>query len=140
VSGWVVDTCVLIDVGQDDPEFGEVSARMLTRRQSEGLVVCPVTIVELAPAVGGRRDALDTFLRHLGAGASEPWEDADTRAAFVAWQLYVSGRRARVGPERPIADILIGAFAVRHRGLITRNPRHFAPWFPSLRLLDPSRA
>lgn len=39
--------------------------------------------------------------------------------------------------RRPIADILIGAFAARHEGLVTRNPDHFRPFFPQLVLAEP---
>jgi hypothetical protein len=136
---WVVDTCVVIDVGEDDPEFGEASARMLDRRGRDGLVLCPVTTIELAPAFAGDRSAMRTFLRHLGVHDAEPWVAEDTAAAFEGWWRYVAARRERRVKERPIADILIGAFACRFRGLITRNPADFAPWFPGLRLLDPAR-
>jgi len=36
---WVVDTCVLIDVLEDDPEFGLVSAEALDAHLDEGLHV-----------------------------------------------------------------------------------------------------
>jgi len=138
---WVVDTCVVIDVGEDDPEFGERSARVLDRRAREGLLLCPVTTIELAPAFGGDRAALRTFLRHLGVQDAEPWLEEDTAAAFHGWWRYIAARRSRrVKKKRPIADILIGAFACRFHGLITRNPADFAPWFPRLRLIDPTRS
>ena len=61
---WVIDTCVLIDVRLDDPAWALRSATCLNARQSEGLVISPVTFVELAPSVpvllfqlaGDRRD------------------------------------------------------------------------------------
>jgi predicted nucleic acid-binding protein len=137
---WVVDTCVVIDVGEDDPEFGERSARVLDRHIREGLVLSPVTTIELAPAFGGDRAALRTFLRHLGVRASEPWLDEDTAAAFDGWWRYLAARRSRRVAKRPIADILIGGFACRFRGLITRNPADFAPWFPRLRVVDPTQS
>jgi hypothetical protein len=49
---WVVDTCVVIDVLENDPDFGLRSARLLEERLAEGLAICPVTHVELAPAFG----------------------------------------------------------------------------------------
>lgn len=49
----------------------------------------------------------------------------------------VAARRAGIGRKRPIADILIGAFAVRHDGLITRNPDNFRPWFPQMKIIGP---
>jgi hypothetical protein len=40
---WVVDTCVLIDVLEDDPTFGDPSTNLLERLLRNGLVLCPVT-------------------------------------------------------------------------------------------------
>lgn len=46
---WVVDTCLLIDVAEADPRFGVLSAQLLDRQRPVGLVICPVSDVELAP-------------------------------------------------------------------------------------------
>jgi hypothetical protein len=54
---WVVDTCLLIDVAVADPTFGNASARLLDARQAAGLVLCPVTYIELAPVFAGDRTA-----------------------------------------------------------------------------------
>ncbi|MCX6539760.1 MAG: hypothetical protein NT151_12625 [Acidobacteria bacterium] len=40
-------------------------------------------------------------------------------------------------PRRPVADVLIGAFASTRQGLLTRNPTDFAPVFPSLTIVTP---
>lgn len=40
---WVVDTCVLIDVLDEDPTFGVVSAQTLEACAEAGLVICPMT-------------------------------------------------------------------------------------------------
>lgn len=50
---WGVDTCLLIDVAVADPTFGNASARLLDARQAAGLVICPVTYIELAPVFAG---------------------------------------------------------------------------------------
>ncbi len=135
---WVVDTSVLIDVLEDDPEFGQASAGMLDRLAQGGLTICPVTYAELAPAFAGSRALLEEFLAGVGADFSEDWKRADTIAAFEAWNAHVQRRRGGEGPRRPIADILIGAFARRFQGLVTRNGDHFRPAFPELELRDPS--
>jgi hypothetical protein len=59
---WVVDTCLLIDVAVADPAFGQSSAHLLDERLKEGLAVCPVTYIELAPIFGGDRQAEEHFL------------------------------------------------------------------------------
>lgn len=45
---WVVDTCVILDVFEDDPQFGRDSAKLLEKLLAEGLAVSPVSMVELA--------------------------------------------------------------------------------------------
>jgi predicted nucleic acid-binding protein len=135
---WVVDTAVLIDVLEDDPEFGEASAATLELLAGDGLAVCPVTYVELAPAFEGSQALLEEFLAGVGVSFAEDWTRADTLAAFEAWHAHVKRRRGGKGPRRPIADILTGAFAQRFQGLVTRNQDHLRPAFPQLEIRAPA--
>jgi len=59
---WVVDTCVLIDVLEDDPSFGRASADVLEKSLRDGLVLCPITMVELSPAFAGNLEIQKHFL------------------------------------------------------------------------------
>ena len=135
---WVVDTSVLIDVLEDDPELGDSSARTLETLAEDGLTICPVTYVELAPAFEGSRHLQEEFLAGAGVRFTDGWTRDDTLAAFAAWQAHVERRRKDPGPRRPSADILIGAFAQRFQGLVTRNEDHFRPAFPNLQIRNPA--
>jgi len=135
---WVVDTCVLLDVARKDPTWGLKSATLLDQHLAEGLAVCPISAIEITPQFGGNFEEVRRFLAILGAQDAHGWQDADTRASAQGWFAYVTARRRNPAPKRPIADILIGAFASRFQGLITRNPGHFQSWFPQLRLLNPA--
>ena len=134
---WVVDTCILLDVGLDDPRFASGSESLLDAKLAEGLLVCPVTFVELAPAFSGQIEALEEFLIQLGVDRQEDWLAKDTANACQAWTRHVQKRRNQKTAKRPIADVLIGAFAMRHQGLLTRNPDDFRKLFPSLALVEP---
>ena len=137
---WVVDTCVLLDILEDDPEFGRASASCLRTRLEEGLVACPVTLLELGPAFGGDLSAQRHFLAQCGVSDEEDFTLADVRFGYSPWNDYIAAKRRRkspVLPKRPIADLMIGAFACRYGGLITRNGNDFQPWFPQLVILDP---
>lgn len=134
---WVTDTCLLIDVAEADPTFGVLSAKLLDSKRAEGLMVCPVTYVELAPVFEGDEAAQNEFLFNLGISWTEPWTQADTREAHRAWQRYVLSRRTSRVPKRPLADVLIGAFATRFDGLLTRNAEDFRGVFPKLMLVTP---
>lgn len=129
---WVVDTCLLIDVLDDDPDFSESSAQMLDSHSTDGLVISPMTYVELSPAFKGNLSLQDEFLAEVGVSYQESWKWEDTLRASSAWHTHRVRRRQGQGQKRPLADILIGAFASRFQGLITRNPADFRSTFPSL--------
>lgn len=133
---WVIDTCLLIDVAENDPTFGVASATLIDSKRPEGLTICPVTYVELAPVFNGDIQALDEFLLKLGANWPEMWTLADSTAAHGAWHRHVLDKRAGKTPKRPVADILIGAFACRFDGLLSRNPADFRV-FPQLAVVGP---
>lgn len=134
---WIVDTCVVLDVLEGDPEFGLASARLLDNLAGEGLALCPVSYIELAPAFLGDAGRQNEFLSGVGIDHSLPWEWEDTRQAHKAWDRYVGKRRENRIAKRPVADMLIGAFALGRRGLLTRNAADFLPVFPSLTLVTP---
>jgi hypothetical protein len=55
----------------------------------------------------------------------------------VKHDLDLRARRAKKSVRRPVADILIGAFASNRRGLITRNGTDLVRWFPGMRIIEP---
>lgn len=136
---WVVDSCVLLDVALKDPDHGLSSAMFLEEKRRNGLTVCPVTLIEVAPFFGGDARNVREFLELMGVDPLAGWMDADTESSAMAWSRYVQLKRGGATGRRPVADIMIGAFAARHEGLITRNPDHFRPYFPELAILEPPR-
>jgi len=129
---WVVDTCILLDVLEDHPKFGPASASTLDALADDGLTICPVTYVELAPAFDGNSSLQDEFLIGVGVDFRQDWLWEDTLRSQEAWNDFVRRRRSGLVPKRPLADVLIGAFATRYQGLITRNRSDFATIFPEL--------
>jgi predicted nucleic acid-binding protein len=137
VKPWVVDSCVLLDIALKDPVHGLPSALFLDTQRRQGVVVCPVSVIEIAPFFGGEIGHVREFLKVMGAESGAPWMEADTEAAAAGWTRYVRLKRTGQAARRPVADILIGAFATRFQGLITRNPEHFRAFFPDLNLSEP---
>jgi predicted nucleic acid-binding protein len=123
---WVVDTSVLLDIRFNDPSFGVTSATCLARHLGAGLVICPITYIELSPAFRGDSSLQAAFLRQVGIDWLETWTWQDTRTAHQLWADHVTRKRAGQAAKRPVADVLIEAFTTRFQGLITRNPKHFA--------------
>ena len=133
----VVDTCIVIDVADADPTFGVASARCLAANLEGGLLLSPVSYVELAPAFDGSLRRLDEFLQGAGIECADSFGKADREASFRAWARHVSARRAGKAPRRPVADALIGALATRHDGILTRNPDDFRRFYPKIRVVRP---
>ncbi|MCG5054968.1 MAG: hypothetical protein KA712_18545 [Myxococcales bacterium] len=133
----VVDTCVLIDIADDDPTFGERSARCLEAHLASGLLLSPVSFIELAPVFDGSLRLLDEFLRGVGVTVADEFGEQERLAAFRGWAHHVSQKRTGNVKRRPVADALIGALALRHEGIITRNPRDFRSFYPTIAVVEP---
>lgn len=125
MKAWVVDTSVLIDIYLPDPVFAQASAQCLAAHLANGLVISPMTYVELAPAFDGDTRLQEQFLEENGVEWLDPWTHADTENAHQLWAAHVKRKRAGQGSKRPAADVFIEAFAKRFQGLITRNPTDF---------------
>ena len=134
---WVVDTSVLVDVYLADPQFAAASAQCLKNHLPDGLVVCPVSYVELFPACRGKETVLQSFLQQLGVQGHEPWIWADTQKAGTLWNQHVIRKKKALTGKRPLGDVLIGAYAYRFQGLITRNQVDFRNLCPGLTLVSP---
>lgn len=134
---WVIDTCLLIDIEDSDPQFAHQSASLLALRRPNGLVISPVTYVEMAPVFEGDQARLEKFLFHLEVSWQDDWTFTETQAAFAAWYRYLQSRRMTRIAKRPMADILIGGFAEKFDGLLTRNVSDFRSVFPSLPIQAP---
>ena len=134
---WVVDTCVILDVLKGDKDFSGMSADALDRKRLEGLVVAPLTYVELSPSFVGNAVEQNRFLEKLGVDIEFQGNRDAVLIAHKAWYEHIMRKRAGQAVKRPIADIMIGAYAVQKGGLITRNEDDFRALFPSLTIFNP---
>ena len=130
-----VDTCILLDIALNDPIHGVTSADTVSRYVDRGVVICPVTFVELAPQFDGELSELRYFLGELGIDYDQAFSGEDRDVAAAAFTRYRASRKNQTSPKRPVADILIGAFACRFDGLLTRNQADFRILFPELELV-----
>ena len=130
-----VDTCVLLDFLNHDPEFGIASRDALSTCAGEGsLVACDVVWAEIAgcfPSITACRDTL----RELEIGFS-PLQLESAFQAGLAWKGYRQrgGTRTRVA-----ADFLIGAHALCQADrLLTRDRGFYRSCFKRLTIVDPT--
>lgn len=131
----LVDTNVLIDVLQDDPDWADWSIRQL-RQQSRvhELAIDPVVYAELALAFS-TIEALDRAV-----------EDLDLKllptprpALFLAGKAFARYRQAGGAKRNVLADFFIGAHAaVAGCALLTRDARRYRTYFPTVDLITPT--
>lgn len=128
---------MVLDLVTGDPQFEPASTACLHAHLTDGLVVSPVTFVELGPAFQGDELATERFLKQARLGTTEFWSGADTVIAHRMWHDHQLKRRQLNIPKRPVADVLIAAFASRFRGIITRNASDFRNLSAQLIIVDP---
>ena len=133
----VVDTCVILDVLMNDPAFGQRSLSAIEEYADGGLLITPVSFVELAPAFLGDVNREKQFLFELGIDLPNGFDTSDIPLAHAAWYRHIQKKRQGKSPRRPIADVLIGALAQANDGLITRNAKDFKALFPNLNIIVP---
>lgn len=93
--------------------------------------------VEIASTFRGDVARQKLWLTELALDFHEPWTDRDTEEVHRLWNDFIQRRRQGLVGKRPIADVLIAAFALRHQGLITRNAADFRSICPALTLVEP---
>lgn len=134
---WVVDTCIILDILDNHAEFGEASSFALQLKLDESLTIAPITYVELAPAFNGDAAAQDAFLDAMWIQCDFCGSREAVLAAHRAWHEHICRKRAGETWKRPIADIMIGAYAMQKGGLITRNEKDFRALYPNLQIFNP---
>jgi hypothetical protein len=130
----LVDTNVLVDVFEDDPEWAPWSLQQL-RAQSRvhGLAINDVIYAELSLAFTSF-EALDQAVDGLELSL----ERIPRPALFLAGKAFARYRREGGEKGNVLADFFIGAHAaVAGCTLLTRDAPRYRSYFPSVRLIAP---
>jgi len=131
-----IDTNVLIDVLEADPDFGEISREALIKASNEGaLLACDVVWAELFTLYNDQADALREKLSQMNIVFS-PLNQQAAETAARCWHAY----RKQAGDRRRIAaDFLVGAHAITQCDrLLSRDRGFYRTYFSSLNLFDPA--
>ena len=130
----LVDTNVLVDVLQDDPQWADWSIGQLrAQAQIHELVINPVVYAELSLSFA-TLEALDAVVAKMELTLHE----IPRPALFLAGKAFAQYRRRGGGKAQVLPDFFIGAHAaVQGWSLLTRDAGRFRTYFPSLRVLAP---
>ncbi len=133
----LVDTNVLVDVLEDDPDWADWSVRQLrAQSQVHELLINPVIYSELSLTFNSVQ-ALDDAVEGLGLTMQE----LPRPALFLAGKAFVKYRRGGGSRVNVLADFFIGAHAaVMSCAILTRDPRRYKNYFPRVALIVPDAA
>ena len=130
----LVDTNVLVDVLEDDPQWADWSIQQL-RFQSKihRLVINPIVYSELSLTFS-TVEVLDQTIAGLGLAMVE----MPKPALFLAGKAFVRYRRQGGTKSNVLGDFFIGAHAaVSGLQILTRDTKRYRSYFPSVVLVAP---
>ena len=131
----LVDTNVILDVIENDPEWAAWSQAQLDAASLKFmLIINPVIYAELSIAYQ-RIEELESMIRRAGFRL----DPIPREALFLAGRVFLKYRRQRGTKSGILPDFFIGAHAaVSGIPLLTRDVRRNLTYFPSLKLIAPS--
>jgi predicted nucleic acid-binding protein len=130
----LVDTNVLVDVLQDDPQWADWSIGQL-RAQSKvhELAINPIIYAEMSLSFS-TLESLDDVVNSLGLSV----RDMPRPALFLAAKAFAQYRRRGGSKNQVLPDFFIGAHAaVEGWQLLTRDASRFRTYFPRLQVISP---
>jgi predicted nucleic acid-binding protein len=130
----LVDTNVLVDVLQNDPQWADWSiAQMRAQSSLHALVINPIIYAEVSLSFS-TLEALDDVVGTLALELRE----IPRPALFLAAKAFAQYRRRGGSKLQVLPDFFIGAHAaVEGWPLLTRDARRFKTFFPTLEVLAP---
>lgn len=130
----LVDTNVLVDVFENDPDWADWSiAQLQSQSKVHRLIINPIIYSELSltfSSVASLNQVLDDMeLRML---------EIPKPALFLAGKAFVQYRRRGGTKHNVLGDFFIGAHAaVTKLPVLTRDTRRYRNYFPSVNLIAP---
>ncbi len=130
----LVDTNVLIDVLENDPQWADWSVSQLrAQAKIHRLAINPIIYSELSLAFS-TVETLDQTIAELGLTLIE----IPRPALFLAGKAFVRYRQRGGSKSNVLSDFFIGTHAaVSGYPLLTRDTRRYANYFPSVVLISP---
>ena len=131
----LVDTNILIDILENDPIWADWSLNQL-RNQSQvhRMIINPIIFSELSMVFETLED-LEEALATMKLNVIE----IPKSALFLAGRAFRQYRKRGGTKRNVLSDFFIGAqAAVSGIPIITRDPRRYATYFPSVTLISPT--
>ena len=130
----LVDSNVILDVVEDDPQWCEWSLDVLNQySETHQLIINPVIYAEVSISF----ERIEEFEEVLSSGGLK-MVPIPKEALFLAGKVFIRYRRKQGVKTIPLPDFFIGAHAaVADVALLTRDKKRFRHYFPSVKLVSP---
>lgn len=134
MRGVLIDSCVILDIFEEDPHWVDWSESILTHYdESHALFINPIIYAEVS--IGFKRiEELEKAINGCGFRLLE----IPKEALFLAGKAFAKYRRRSGVKASPLPDFFIGAHAaVVGLKIITRDTLRFKSYFPTVELISP---
>jgi len=130
----LVDTNVLVDVFENDPDWADWSIGQLqSQSKVHRLIINPIIYSELSLTFSSVES-----LNHVLDDMELEMLEIPKPALFLASKAFVQYRRQGGTKHNVLGDFFIGAHAaVTKLPLLTRDTRRYRNYFPSVKLIAP---
>jgi predicted nucleic acid-binding protein len=130
----LVDTNVLVDVLEGDPDWADWSvAQLQSQSKVHRLIINPIVYSELSLTFS-TFEALDNAIEKMALRIIE----IPRPALFLAGKAFIKYRHLGGTKNNVLSDFFIGAHAaVSGLPLLTRDTNRYRTYFPSVKLVSP---
>ena len=135
MNGILIDSCVLLDLFTNDPQWANWSERILdTFSQTNTLYINTIVYTEIS--IGFTKiEVLDEAISELGIKVLE----IPREALFLTGKTFLKYRRNKGAKKSPLPDFFIGAHAAISKfTLVTRDVAKYKTYFPQINLVSPN--
>ena len=134
MNGVFIDSCVLLDLFTDDPNWAEWSESVLEKySQTNTLYINSIVYTEIS--IGFKKiEEVETAITELDIKVLE----MPREALFLTGKVFLQYRKNHGTKTSPLPDFFIGAHAaVSKFDLITRDTSKYKTYFPQVKLIHP---
>ena len=134
MNGVLVNSCVLLDLFTDNPNWAEWSEATLEKYSlTNSLFINSIVYTELSMGFE-KVEELESALDMLNLKVLE----MPREALFLTGKVYLQYRKNKGTKTSPLPDFFIGAHAsVSQLDLITRDLNRYRTYFPNINLIHP---
>jgi len=134
MNGILIDSCILLDLFTNDPNWANWSENILDKySQTNTLFINSTVYIEIS--IGFKKiEELERAISELGIKVLE----IPREALFLTGKAFLKYRRKKGTKNSPLPDFFIGAHAsVSRLSLVTRDVAKYKTYFPQLNLVCP---